>query len=77
MIFGGLRGTVGLALALIVYNSDNFRSDAGDKIFFFVSAMAFLTIISFYINYIDFFVVNGSFANILVEKLGVNKPKFV
>ena len=46
LVFGGLRGTVGLALALIVYNSDNFRSDPGDKIFFFVSAMAFLTIIS-------------------------------
>ena len=77
LIFGGLRGTVSLALALIVYNSENFRLDPSDKILFFVSAMAFLTIISLIIFFQKLFIVNGSTTNYLIEILGLNKVKLV
>jgi len=58
MTWGGLRGAVGLALAMVVRNSINEKD--GARVIFFVSGLAFLTL-----------VVNGVLSGWVLNKLGM------
>eukprot|EP00828_Plagiopyla_frontata_P017581 TRINITY_DN2275_c0_g1_i7.p1 TRINITY_DN2275_c0_g1~~TRINITY_DN2275_c0_g1_i7.p1 ORF type:complete len:1063 (-),score=155.68 TRINITY_DN2275_c0_g1_i7:82-3270(-) len=62
VVYGGLRGAVGLALALTVYNSNEINVVVRDKILFFTAFLATLTII-----------INGSTAGFIVQHLGLTK----
>mmetsp|Transcript_12585 Transcript_12585/g.28486 ORF Transcript_12585/g.28486 Transcript_12585/m.28486 type:complete len:1167 (-) Transcript_12585:177-3677(-) len=66
MTWGGLRGAVGLALAIQVHNdtiqepSDKITSGEGQRVLFFVGGIAFLTTI-----------VNATTCPLLVQRLGI------
>jgi NhaP-type Na+/H+ or K+/H+ antiporter len=59
MVYGGLRGAVGLALGISVRSTID-DAKAGDQIVFFVSGLAFLTLI-----------VNGTTSGWVLRKLGM------
>ena len=59
MVYGGLRGAVGLALAISV-RSTIFDEQAGDRIVFQVSGLAFLTLM-----------INGTTSGALLRRLGM------
>ena len=59
MVYGGLRGAVGLALAISVKSTLD-DVDTGNRVVFFVSGLAFLTLI-----------INGTTSGLLLRKLGL------
>ena len=59
MVYGGLRGAVGLALAISVKSSISDTVN-GDRIVFHISGLAFLTLI-----------INGTTSGLVLKKLGM------
>jgi NhaP-type Na+/H+ or K+/H+ antiporter/CRP-like cAMP-binding protein len=56
MVFGGLRGTVGLALGLVIRNS--FNNEDGDQLLFYIAGIVVLTLL-----------INATSIKFLLEKL--------
>lgn len=63
MVYGGLRGAIGLALGLIVETEEAFDKIDRDRVLFHVCGIVVLTL-----------VVNAPTVKYLVEYLGLNKP---
>eukprot|EP01084_Bolivina_argentea_P109634 195969_1 len=63
MVYGGLRGAIGLALALIVETEDSFDKLDRDRVLFHVCGIVVLTL-----------VVNAPTVKYVVQYLGLNKP---
>ena len=59
MVYGGLRGAVGLALAISVKSSISDTVN-GDRVVFHISGLAFLTLI-----------INGTTSGLVLKKLGM------
>ncbi len=62
--YGGLRGAVGLALALMADLEKDIPDEVSDKILFHVSGIVFLTL-----------VVNGSTTGLVLKWVGLSNPK--
>ncbi|CAM9498813.1 unnamed protein product, partial [Ectocarpus sp. 12 AP-2014] len=62
LAFAGLRGAVGLTLALIVVEDNRFSEDVRDLVLFYVAGIAALTLI-----------INGSLCGYLVSALGLDR----
>ena len=63
MVYGGLRGAIGLALALIVETEEAFSKIDRDRVLFLTCGIVVLTL-----------VVNAPTVKYVVEYLGLNKP---
>ena len=62
LAFGGLRGAVGLALALIVKLDNRIKNRLSGRVLFFAGGIAALTLL-----------VNGSLTGFVVQKLGLTR----
>lgn len=62
--YGGLRGGIALALALVASGNSGIKEEVRDIVLFHSAGIAFLTII-----------INGSTAGCLIKFLGLNKPE--
>lgn len=63
LVYGGLRGAVGLALALTVLRDPALEEEIGDKFVFHMSGIAFLTLL-----------INGSTTGLLLRCLDMVRP---
>ena len=66
LVYGGLRGAVGLALAMIVATNHNINETFRHEVLFYTSGIATLTIF-----------VNGNTAGFLMNKLGITSTTIV
>jgi NhaP-type Na+/H+ or K+/H+ antiporter len=66
LIYGGLRGAVGLALALIVYHNDDIDTHTRELVLFHTAGIATLTLL-----------VNGTTTGIVVDTLGLARSSKV
>ena len=63
LTWSGIRGAVGLAMAIVADEADYTSAAAGRQIVFFAGGVAFLTVL-----------VNGSSTHLLMRALGMLKP---
>lgn len=63
LTWSGLRGAVGLAMAIVADEADYTSAAAGRQIVFFAGGVAFITVL-----------VNGSSTHLLMRKLGMIQP---